>query len=120
MSERDVLGALADPMRRRILEGIGAHGETTATMLAGGLPVSRQAVVQHLAVLERAGLVRGRKEGREVRFTVCPDALTDTADWLTGLADRWAGRLAAIKRIAEEDPDPDSGTRGAPRRRGSD
>ena len=81
---------------------IAERGEGTATSLAGELPVSRVAVVKHLAVLDRAGLVEGRREGREVRYTVKPEQLDATARWMAGLALQWDARLAAIKRIAEE------------------
>lgn len=81
---------------------IAERGGGTATSLAGELPVSRVAVVKHLAVLDRAGLVESRREGREVRYTVRPDQLDATARWMAGLASEWDARLAAIKRIAEE------------------
>ncbi|GAA4547159.1 ArsR/SmtB family transcription factor [Amycolatopsis samaneae] len=97
----EVLAALADPTRRQLLDRLAAHPSATATQLAGELPVSRQAVVKHLAVLDRAGLVSGWRDGRERRYRVRPEALADTARWLDHLAARWAGRLAAIKRIAE-------------------
>ena len=97
-----MFAALADPTRWRVLTLIAERGEGTATSLAGELPVSRVAVVKHLAVLDRAGLVEGRRAGREVRYTVRPDRLDATARWMAGLASEWDGRLAAIKRIAEE------------------
>jgi DNA-binding transcriptional ArsR family regulator len=97
----DVLAALADPTRRRILDLLGAHGPATATVISAQLPVSRQAVVKHLAVLDRAGLVTGRREGREMRYTVQPQQLGVTARWLTKTAAAWDARLAAIKNIAE-------------------
>ncbi|MFD7449706.1 ArsR/SmtB family transcription factor [Kitasatospora sp. NPDC059827] len=96
-----VLTALADPTRRRLLELIGAQGEATATTLARHLPVSRQAVVKHLAVLDAAGLVSGDRIGREVRYTVRPAALDSTARWMASLAADWDRRLAHIKRLAE-------------------
>ncbi|MFC4591983.1 ArsR/SmtB family transcription factor [Sphaerisporangium corydalis] len=97
-----VLVALADPMRRRLLDLLAARGEATATMLAGGVPVSRQAVVKHLAVLEAAGLVSGGRVGREVRYAVRPAALDATARWMAALASDWDRRLATIKRLAEQ------------------
>ncbi|MGY5036227.1 ArsR/SmtB family transcription factor [Streptomyces sp. 900116325] len=97
-----VLGALADPTRRRLLDLLGAQGESTATTLAEQLPVSRQAVVKHLAVLDAAGLVSGSRVGREVRYEVRPAALNATARWMAGLAADWDRRLANIKRVAEE------------------
>ncbi|WP_406394913.1 ArsR/SmtB family transcription factor [Streptomyces sp. NBC_00887] len=96
-----VLGALADPTRRRLLDLLAAQGEATATTLAEGLPVSRQAVVKHLAVLDAAGLVTGGRVGREVRYTVRPAALDATARWMATLATDWDRRLADIKRVAE-------------------
>ncbi|MGW0904193.1 ArsR/SmtB family transcription factor [Streptomyces sp. NPDC002853] len=69
MSE-DVFKALADPTRRRILdELVERDGQTLFEICARlinkhGLGLSRQAVSQHLAVLESAGLVRSRREGR--------------------------------------------------------
>jgi DNA-binding transcriptional ArsR family regulator len=99
----EVFVALADPTRRQLLDALAARGEASATVLAVELPVSRQAVVKHLAVLERAGLVRGARRGREVRYTVRPERLDATARWLAGLAAEWDARLEAIKRLAEGD-----------------
>ncbi|WP_284747468.1 ArsR/SmtB family transcription factor [Amycolatopsis sp. RTGN1] len=98
-----VLAALADPTRRQLLDLLAAHGQATATTLAGGLPVSRQAIVKHLTVLGSAGLVDSVKVGREVRYAVRPEALDTTARWMTSLAADWDRRLAKIKRIAEQD-----------------
>ncbi|WP_328540424.1 ArsR/SmtB family transcription factor [Streptomyces sp. NBC_00344] len=96
-----VLGALADPTRRQLLDLLSAQGEATATTLAERLPVSRQAVVKHLAVLDAAGLVTGGRVGREVRYAVRPAALNVTAQWMASLAADWDRRLANIKRVAE-------------------
>jgi DNA-binding transcriptional ArsR family regulator len=96
-----VLTALADPTRRALLDRLSAHGQATATVLAADLPVSRQAIVKHLGVLDAAGLVEVTKVGREVRYSVRPDALDATARWMASLAARWDRRLAAIKRLAE-------------------
>ncbi|GAA3467865.1 ArsR/SmtB family transcription factor [Nonomuraea roseola] len=96
-----VLVALADPTRRQLLDLLAAQGEATATTLAERLPVSRQAVVKHLAVLDAAGLVSGARVGREVRYAVRPAALDATARWMATLAADWDRRLANIKRVAE-------------------
>ncbi|MYW69809.1 metalloregulator ArsR/SmtB family transcription factor [Streptomyces sp. SID8379] len=96
-----VLAALADPTRRQLLELLAAQDEATATTLAARLPVSRQAVVKHLAVLDAAGLVSNSRVGREVRYTVRPAALDATARWMASLAADWDRRLAKIKRVAE-------------------
>jgi DNA-binding transcriptional ArsR family regulator len=96
-----VLAALADPTRRQLLDLLAAQGEATATTLAERLPVSRQAVVKHLAVLDAAGLVSGARVGREVRYAVRSAALGATARWMAALAADWDRRLADIKRVAE-------------------
>ena len=75
------------------------HG--AATHLAVGLPVTRQAVVQHLAVLDAAGLTAAQRRGREVRHRVRPEALTAAAAWMTRVAVQWDERLAAIATLAE-------------------
>ena len=100
----DVLAALADPTRRTLLESLLRGGASTATGLAAGLPVTRQAVGKHLAVLERAGLVLASRVGRESRYEPRTAPLTDTASWLTRIAAEWDERLARIKSLAE-DPD---------------
>jgi ArsR family transcriptional regulator, cadmium/lead-responsive transcriptional repressor len=101
-AEDDALwAAVADPTRRRLLDLLLARGEATATTLADGLPVTRQAVAKHLAVLDRAGLVEKRRHGREVRYAVRPQRLDDATQWMTQVATQWDARLAAIKRIAE-------------------
>jgi DNA-binding transcriptional ArsR family regulator len=97
----EVLVALADPTRRHLLAELAARGTATGTELAEQLPVSRQAVVKHLAVLSRAGLVAGQREGREVRYIARPEGLAATARWMAELAAEWDQRLRDIKRIAE-------------------
>lgn len=95
-----VLSALADPTRRGVLTALGGH-PATATALARELPISRQAVVKHLSVLERSMLVRSARAGREVRFEVRPETLTLAADWMASLAAQWDDRLALLKQRAE-------------------
>ena len=99
--EDELWAAVADPSRRRVLDLLVEKGEATATALAPNLPVSRQAVVKHLGVLERAGLVRSRRSGREVRYVVDADRLDEATRALASAAHRWDARLAAIKRLAE-------------------
>lgn len=96
-----VLAALADPTRRQVLDLIAARRSATATTIALELPVSRQAVVKHLAILEKAGLVTGSKEGREVRYAVRSERLDAASRWMAELAAEWDARLARIKQLAE-------------------
>jgi DNA-binding transcriptional ArsR family regulator len=93
--------AIAEPSRRRVLDLLVDGGEWSASGLADQVPFSRQAVSKHLVVLEDAGLVSRRKEGREVLFQVEPSRLDDATRIMTDLAKRWDVRLASIKRLAE-------------------
>jgi DNA-binding transcriptional ArsR family regulator len=93
--------AVADPTRRRVLDALLERGEATTTTLAVGLPVTRQAVAKHLVVLDRVGLVAGRRQGREVRYAVRPERLDDAAGAMARVAAQWDRRLARIKRLAE-------------------
>jgi DNA-binding transcriptional ArsR family regulator len=93
--------AVGDSTRRRLLDVLLARGEATATTLAGELPVTRQAVAKHLAVLDRAGLVEARRRGREVRYGVRPDRLDDASRAMAQVAAQWDERLAAIKKLAQ-------------------
>jgi len=97
----ELWSAVGDPTRRRVLDVILAHGEASATTVAGELPVTRQAVAKQLAVLDRAGLVEGRRRGREVRWVVRPERLDVAARSMAQVAAEWDARLVAIKRIAE-------------------
>jgi DNA-binding transcriptional ArsR family regulator len=96
-----VFAALADPTRRQLLELLGGQAAASATALAGQLPVSRQAVVKHLAVLQQSDLVTRRRDGREVVFTVRPERLAATASWMTAVAASWQERLQLLKQAAE-------------------
>lgn len=93
-----VFAALSDPTRRRLLDQISQEGPLTATELAVAYPISRQAVVKHLAALAGAGLVAGERQGRDVRYRVVARGLGDAAAWLSDVGERWDRRLAALQR----------------------
>jgi DNA-binding transcriptional ArsR family regulator len=95
-----VLAALADPTRMQLLELLGGSPGRSASTLAGAVPVSRQAVAQHLALLEECSLVRRRRAGREVLFSVRPDRLAAVASWLDDWADAWRDRLETAEQIS--------------------
>jgi DNA-binding transcriptional ArsR family regulator len=97
----ELWSAIADPSRRRVLDLLVRGGEATASTLAHDVPFTRQAVVKHLAVLEQAGLVARRREGREVLFRVDAGRLDEATRALAQVANDWGLRLVAIKRLAE-------------------
>jgi len=100
-SDDELWSAIGDPSRRRVLDLLVSSGEATASWLAGQVPFSRQAVSKHLTVLEQAGLIVRRKEGREVRYRVDPRRLDDATSAMSEVARVWDQRLGAIKRLAE-------------------
>jgi ABC-type cobalamin/Fe3+-siderophores transport system ATPase subunit len=74
--------SVADSSRRRVLDLILAYGEVTPTALAAELPLTRQADAKHLAVLDRAGLVEGRRTGRKSAIWCAPSTSTSPlAQW---------------------------------------
>jgi DNA-binding transcriptional ArsR family regulator len=93
-----VFGALADPTRRALLHTIAGGAASTATQLAAQLPITRQAVVKHLAALAQAGLIEGERAGREVRYRLTPEPLTDAVSWMASVGGQWDQRLAALGR----------------------
>jgi DNA-binding transcriptional ArsR family regulator len=100
-TDDELWSAIADPSRRRVLDLLVSNGEVSASWLAGRVPLSRQAVSKHLVVLERAGLVSRRKQGREVRYQVQAGRLDQAARAMAELAAQWDRRLGTIKRLAE-------------------
>jgi ArsR family transcriptional regulator, cadmium/lead-responsive transcriptional repressor len=93
--------AIGDPTRRRMLDLLLVAGTATATSLSEQLPVTRQAVAKHLAVLDRAGLVHGAAAGREHRYRIDDAQLARAAEQLSSVGSSWDGRLRRIARVAE-------------------
>jgi DNA-binding transcriptional ArsR family regulator len=98
MSTDRVFSALSDPTRRALLRTIAQQPSATATQLAADLPISRQAVLKHLAALTDAGLIDRERTGREVRYRVTPQPLSDAVSWIADVGAQWDSRLAALKR----------------------
>jgi DNA-binding transcriptional ArsR family regulator len=97
MREDSVFSALSDPSRRRLLESLAGRESASLTELAADLPVTRQAVSKHLAALGEAGLVEGRRAGRETRYRLTPQPLGDALAWMERIGDRWDERLARLR-----------------------
>jgi DNA-binding transcriptional ArsR family regulator len=89
--------ALADPTRRAVFERL-AHGPRAVGELAKGLPVSRPAVSQHLAVLKEAGLVKDQADGTRRVYRIDPAGLGAIRAWLDRF---WEDSLASFKTELE-------------------
>ncbi|MCW3064987.1 MAG: transcriptional regulator, ArsR family, partial [Solirubrobacterales bacterium] len=92
-----VFVALADPTRRAVVRSLAERPTVTASALAAELPMSRQAVAKHLAQLAQAGLVTGRREGRETRYRLTPEPLDDAVRWMAEVGAAWDDRLARLR-----------------------
>ena len=95
-----VFAALGDDTRWAILARLG-EAPASASALARELPISRQAIVKHLEVLDGAGLVESERRGRELVYQALGGRLSDVARELERIGRAWDHRLARIKRLAE-------------------
>jgi len=100
-------GALADPTRRAVLTTL-ARGEATVTRLAAAHPMSLPAFLKHVRVLEQAGLVRTRKQGRQRTCTLVPATLEQATAWIERHRPFWENRLDALERYLAEPPPEES------------
>lgn len=92
-----VFAALSDPTRRTVFDLLVESGPASATRLADHLPVSRQAIAKHIAVLEEAGLVTREPAGRETRFRADPTALDEVSAWISQVGATWDDRLKRLQ-----------------------
>ncbi|MGE5155990.1 MAG: ArsR/SmtB family transcription factor [Betaproteobacteria bacterium] len=99
--DEELWAAIGDPTRLRVLDLLLAGGPTTASGLSRELPVTRQAVAKHLAVLERTGLVHPESAGREVRYLVDAEQFARACAQVSRVSHVWGLRLRRIKTIAE-------------------
>jgi DNA-binding transcriptional ArsR family regulator len=102
--QHDRWSALGDPTRRAVFERV-ADSPCAVREIAGGLPVSRPAVSQHLKVLKEAGLVIDEPSGNRRIYRVNPDGL---AELRADLDRYWISALAAFKATVEQPKKEDS------------
>jgi len=103
-----VFVALADPMRRSLLANLAENSPRTATQLAEEYPITRQGVLKHLRVLEEAGLVAVYQEGREKRYVLTPEPLSELELWIKEIGAKLDQRLLRLKAFIEDEQlDPD-------------
>jgi DNA-binding transcriptional ArsR family regulator len=99
--ERDpgpIFAALADPTRREVVRLLARQPGLTASALAGELPISRQAIAKHLAQLRDAGLAEAEHAGRETRYRLTPEPLSDAMAWMVDAGGKWDARLERLRR----------------------
>src|SRR3954452_7120876 len=92
--------ALADPTRRRILAHL-SHGDKRVTHLARPHAMSLPAVSKHLRVLEKAGLLRRRRQGRVHEMQLDAKPLKQAARWVEEYRKFWEGSLDRLAAYLE-------------------
>lgn len=97
-TNQSVLSALADETRFAIVERL-RRGPASVAEIAGGIPVSRPAVSQHLRVLREAGLLTVRPEGTRRVYALDPRRMRELRDYFD---DFWRAALASFKQTADE------------------
>lgn len=103
MTDTSVFAALADPTRRKLLLNLANHSPKTATQFAKQFPITRQGILKHLDILENAGLVAVHQKGREKRYTLTPEPLSEADRWIKEINAKWDKRLARLKAFIEKE-----------------
>lgn len=96
-----VFSALSDPTRRGMLERL-AQGETRVSTLAEPYAMSQPAISKHLRVLERAGLIRRTRRGREHHIRVNPEPLEAAQTWIGFYARFWKQHFDAVEDFLKD------------------
>jgi DNA-binding transcriptional ArsR family regulator len=93
--------ALSDPTRRAILARL-THGEASVTELAAPFDMSLPAISKHIRVLEQAGMLARRKQGRVHQCRLAPASLKQAANWLASYRQFWEARLDSLAAYLDE------------------
>jgi DNA-binding transcriptional ArsR family regulator len=96
-----VFAALGDATRLALLARLGDGTSRSINTLTSAGPLTRQAVTKHLHVLEQAGLVQSRRNGREVQYALRGDTLAAARDFLDGVSRQWDTALSRLKSFVE-------------------
>jgi DNA-binding transcriptional ArsR family regulator len=97
--------ALADPTRRLMIDRL-SRSPASVSELAKPFDMSLAAVVQHLHVLERSGLVQSEKVGRVRTCSIEADAMRTAERWISDRRTFWERRLDRLGEFLAENPDP--------------
>ena len=98
-----VFRALGDTHRRELLFHIAETGAQSATQLSDSFEMTRQGVSKHLGILQDAGLVETRKQGRDKLYILTPEPLYQATSWISLLNRTWETRLARLKHLVENE-----------------
>ena len=93
--------ALSDPTRRAVVEKL-CEGSATVSQLADPFDMALPSFTQHLSVLEKAGLIVSRREGRSRVCSLNPSALMRAEDWMASHRKQWESRLDRFEAHLEK------------------
>lgn len=97
-----IFAALGDEVRLRLLARLCREGPLSITSLAVGADITRQAITKHLRRMEKAGVLRESRRGRESVWEVDPASLDEAQQYLRAISDQWDAALGRLKRFVEE------------------
>lgn len=98
-----LFAALGDPTRLRLVSRLGHGRPLSIARLTQGARISRQAVTKHLRALERAGLVRSGRAGRERLWQLQPRRIDEVRRYLAEISAQWDAALLRLRDLVEED-----------------
>ncbi len=101
-SRAPVFAALGDDTRLGLVAKLCQGRRHSISQLTAGSRLTRQAITKHLRVLERAGIVRGVRAGRESLFELDPRPIEEVRDYLEQVSAQWDQALARLKAFVEE------------------
>ena len=97
----EVFFALSHASRRRLLERLGEHGDQSVAPLAQPLHESPAQITKHLAILERAGLITRRIEGRQHRVRLHPRGIRPALDWVARHREFWSASIDRLEQFLD-------------------
>jgi DNA-binding transcriptional ArsR family regulator len=101
-----VFAALGDETRLRLVSRLCEDGPLSITELTAGSRVTRQAITKHLRAMQRVGLVREARRGRESIWELETRRLAEARRYLEAISEQWDRALGRLRRLVEGSPDP--------------
>jgi DNA-binding transcriptional ArsR family regulator len=101
-SPAPVFAALGDPTRLSLLMQLSAGDTRSIAALSAGTDLTRQAITKHLHVLQKAGLVKSLRVGRESRFALEPQPLAEARSYLDAVSAQWDEALERLRKFVED------------------
>ena len=105
----DEFAALADPIRREIVELLAKRGRLSATEISNQFSITAQAISQHLKILREANVVQMEKRAQQRLYQINPDGMHQMEAWARQIVQLWEQRFSALDALLEEEKQKDEG-----------